>query len=148
MARIDRMQSECGIVWRYNSLWDWPFASQSGVYDAIGFDRLHVCKGLIEKCVVTLNGIILEEGPGGGQANNTLLMNMQAKLDHRIACTPAYLGDDVYVPTLVGGFYARNKVCASLMQFVGCVESQDNFPHLFRRNHGTTLSGCPSSASA
>ena len=111
MGRIAQMQKECGIAWRYNSFWDWPFASKAGVYDAIGFDRLHVCKGLILKCVDNLNGIILEEGPGGDQANNTQLMNMQAKLDHRIANTPAYLGDDVYVPTLTGGFYARTKVC-------------------------------------
>ena len=69
MARVGQMQKECGIAWHYNSFWDWPFASEAGVYDAIGFDRLHVCKGLILKCVDTLNGIILEEGPGGDQAN-------------------------------------------------------------------------------
>jgi hypothetical protein len=35
----------------------------------------------------------------------------------------------------------EGSTLASLMQFVGCVESQVHFPHLFRRNHGTTLSG-------
>ena len=45
MGRVGQMQKGCGIAWHYNSFWDWPFASKAGVYDAIGFDRLHVCKG-------------------------------------------------------------------------------------------------------
>ena len=111
MARVSNLQKDCGIAWHYNSFWDWSFASEAGLYDAIGFDRLHVCKGLILKCVDTLNGIIQEEKGGGDQAKSTHLMNKQAILDHRIACTPAYHGAVVYVPTLVGGFYGRIKVC-------------------------------------
>jgi hypothetical protein len=68
-----------------------------------------LCKGLIKKCVVTLNITILEEGPGREQSNHTQLMNMQEKLDHRIACTPLYLGDDVYVWPNIGGRVLRSE---------------------------------------
>jgi hypothetical protein len=92
MGRVSNLQKDYGIAWHYNSFWIWPFASEAGLYDAIGFDRLHVCKGLILKCVDTLNGISQEEKGGGDQAKSTHLTNNQAILDHRIACTPAYHG--------------------------------------------------------
>ena len=41
----------------------WPFGSSQGVYGAIGFDRLHVLKGLIEKMVNVLDEIVKAECP-------------------------------------------------------------------------------------
>ena len=113
MARVMEVQAESGITMLYNAFWNWPFASPCGVYNAIGFDRLHVLKGLVEKCVATLNGLIKEDTPEGVNPMG-YLATKQAKIDFRIANAPQFLGDDVYMPTLVGGFYGRNKVCVSL----------------------------------
>lgn len=87
----------------------WPFACTGGVYEAIGFDRMHVMKGLIERMWDALNSIIRDECPEG-TLTKTYLATKHAKMDTRLSFIMPFLSAEVYVPRFTGGIYSKNQM--------------------------------------
>jgi hypothetical protein len=94
-----------------SAFWSWRFGCRDGVYDAIGFDRMHVVKGLVENVLSALNWIIGSESPNQKQkAKESFVISKQAIMDGRFAKLPAFMGgQSVYIPSFTGGFYAKKR---------------------------------------
>jgi hypothetical protein len=113
-----------------NAFWKWEFGNgDEGVYTAIGFDRLHVLKGLIVNVINALDWVLGEESEKLNVRGRTAYIDAKkAFMDSRFAQIPPYFGGhDVYVPRLTSGFYSKQRVEAwqysvwlSVISFVIC----------------------------
>ena len=112
-----------------SAFWAWHFGTRDGVYDAIGFDRMHVVKGLVENVMNALDWVIGSESPQRKKkAVVTYVAAKHALLDARFAKLPAFMGgQSVYIPSLTGGFYAKKRVevssivCVNLAMIINIV---------------------------
>ena len=87
----------------------WPFACPGGVFEAIGFDRMHVMKGLIERMWIALDSIITNECPEG-VLPRTYVATKHALMDTRLSFIQPFLSSDVYVPRFTGGIYSKQQM--------------------------------------
>ena len=111
-----------------SAFWSWRFGTRDGVYDAIGFDRLHVVKGLVENVMKALDWVIGSECPTQKKKPmESYIASKHALMDGRLAKLPAFMGrQSVYIPSLAGGFYAKKRAEVSRNILVFIVTHYDN----------------------
>ncbi len=99
------------------------------MYTAIGFDRLHVLKGLIVNVLLALDWVLGDQSEKLNVKGRAAYVDSQKVfMDSRFAQIPPFFGGhEVYLPRLTNGFYSKTRVEAwqysvwlSLIPFVVC----------------------------
>ncbi len=117
-----------------SAFWAWQFGTRDGVYDAIGFDRMHVVKGLVENVMIALDWVIGAESTNQKKkAIASYVASKHAVMDGRFAMLPAFMGgQSVSIPSLTGGFYAKKRAEVSSVVF-----SLYRYDNKYYHRHGT-----------